>query len=52
MIGLNLLFLEMSLGLLKIHNVDCVVSNIDIFVEKGNEEKMIVNYFKRAKKEL
>ena len=39
-------FLEMSLGLLKIHNVDCVVSNIDIFVEKGNEEKMIVNYFK------
>lgn len=39
-------FLEVCLKLLKTHHVDCVVTNIDISIEKEYEKKMLLNYFK------
>tara|TARA_B100000401_G_scaffold437464_1_gene383127 strand:+ start:393 stop:1265 length:873 start_codon:yes stop_codon:yes gene_type:complete len=39
-------FIKEMISLLKLKNVDCVVSNIDIFVEKQNEERMLEEYFK------
>ena len=38
-------FLDRGIELIETTNVDCVVSNIDIFVEKSSEEKWMKNYF-------
>ena len=39
-------FIKEMLSLLNLKNVDCVVSNIDIYVEKKSEERIVEEYFK------